>query len=84
MLVIPGQAAKDVCDRQVGVSRRDLLRIGGSGVLGMGLGSMLELKAKANTSEAGGGGPGAPDADRVGRWFLELADGNQSQSYHSL
>ncbi|HJN67573.1 MAG: DUF1501 domain-containing protein [Pirellulales bacterium] len=71
MLVIPGQAAKDVCDRQVGVSRRDLLRIGGSGVLGMGLGSMLELKAKANTSEAGGGGPGWGKAKSIILCYLQ-------------
>ena len=58
MLVIPGQAAKDLCDRNLGVSRRDLLRVGGAGMLGMGLGSMLELQALANRSEGVGGGPG--------------------------
>ena len=40
MLVIPGQVAKDLCDRQLGVSRRDLLRVGGAGRLGLGLGAV--------------------------------------------
>ena len=35
MLVIPGAAAANDCDR---VTRRDLLRVGGSGVLGLTLG----------------------------------------------
>ena len=49
MLVIPGQAGKDVCDKQLGVTRRDLMRVGGSGMLGLSLGSMLELQsAQAN------------------------------------
>ena len=34
MLIIPGQPGKDVCDRGVGVTRRDLLRVGGSAMLG--------------------------------------------------
>ncbi|HRF00607.1 MAG TPA: DUF1501 domain-containing protein [Pirellulaceae bacterium] len=48
MLVIPGQqVSKDLCDRQLGPSRRDLLRIGGSGILGITLGQMLTLQAQA-------------------------------------
>jgi hypothetical protein len=38
MLVIPGRAAANDCDR---VTRRDLLRVGGSAVLGVGLADML-------------------------------------------
>ena len=34
MLVIPGQSGKDLCDQQLGITRRDLLRVGGSAVLG--------------------------------------------------
>jgi Protein of unknown function (DUF1501) len=45
MLIIPGQAGKDVCDRSVGISRRDLMRVGGSAVLGMSLGKMFECQA---------------------------------------
>ena len=45
MLIVPGQAGKDLCDPHLGYTRRDLLRVGGSGLLGLSLGSMLELKA---------------------------------------
>ena len=41
MLAIPGFTGRDTCD---GVSRRDLLRIGGSGVLGISLASLFALK----------------------------------------
>jgi hypothetical protein len=54
MLVIPGQRAKDVCDAQLGMSRRALLRVGGSSVLGLTLGSMLKLQSQA--AETGGAG----------------------------
>ncbi len=47
MLVVPGQVGKDVCDRHVGMTRRDLLRVGGSGVLGLSLGTMLQLQDSA-------------------------------------
>ena len=47
MLVIPGQSGKDLCDRHLGITRRDLLRVGGSGMLGLTLGSMLKLKSAA-------------------------------------
>src|SRR5262245_47620687 len=52
MLVIPGAPGKD-CD---GVTRRDLLRIGGSGILGVTLGQIFALqKASADPGEPGGG-----------------------------
>jgi uncharacterized protein (DUF1501 family) len=54
MLVIPGQPGKDLCDRNLGVTRRDLLRVGGSGLLGLTLGSMFRLQAQANDSQAVG------------------------------
>ena len=44
MIRITGHAGKDLCDRELGVSRRDVLRIGGSGMLGMTLGTMLGLR----------------------------------------
>ena len=56
MLVIPGQAAKDVCDRHVGISRRQLLSVGGSTMLGMTLGQMLQAKAAKSESALAGGG----------------------------
>ncbi len=45
MIIVPGQAGKDLCDRDLGVTRRDLLRVGGSGLLGLSLGSMLQLQS---------------------------------------
>jgi hypothetical protein len=53
MLIVPGQAGKDLCDPHLGYTRRDLLRVGGSGLLGLSLGSMLELKAAAAPDAAG-------------------------------
>ncbi len=59
MLVIPGQqVSKDLCDRQLGPSRRDLLRIGGSGILGVTLGQMLTLQAQARPAAASSPGFG--------------------------
>lgn len=55
MLSIEGPSGKDLCDKELGVSRRDVLRIGGSGVLGLTLGSMLKLQAASANSEAIGG-----------------------------
>lgn len=45
MLVIPGSKAKDVCDSHLGPTRRDLLRVGGSAMLGLSLGQMLNLQS---------------------------------------
>jgi hypothetical protein len=64
MLVIPAGFAKDTCD---GVTRRDLLRVGGSGVLGLSLAQLFQLqKASANTAkETTAGGPGFGKAKSV-------------------
>lgn len=61
MLVIPGQqAGKDVCDPHVGVTRRDLLRVGGSMMMGATLGQLLQLRdAQAHPVRAGNGFGGA-------------------------
>ncbi|HEY2840928.1 MAG TPA: DUF1501 domain-containing protein [Pirellulales bacterium] len=47
MLVIPGRAGKDTCD---GVTRRELLRVGGSSMLGLSLADLL--KSRAGAAEA--------------------------------
>ena len=44
MIRIVGRPGKDLCDRELKITRRDILRIGGSGMLGMSLGTMLGLK----------------------------------------
>src|SRR3954464_10266004 len=61
MIIVPGQAGKDLCDPQLGMTRRDILRVGGSGLLGMSLGSMLELQAvSARAADIAGGASGGP------------------------
>lgn len=59
MLRIQGSPGKDLCDSHLSVTRRDLLRVGGSGMLGLSLGSMLQLRdAQANAELTGGPGWG--------------------------
>lgn len=56
MLVIPGIANRDTCD---GVTRRELIRVGGSAMFGLSLANLLRSdKARANESTAGGPGWG--------------------------
>src|SRR5437870_5112113 len=54
MLVIPGPASKDTCD---GITRRELLRVGGSAIFGLSLANMLGLQ-RASANQAGGPGFG--------------------------
>jgi len=57
MIRIPGRPGKDLCDSNVGVTRRDVLRVGGSSMLGLSLGSMLQAQAvRAAESTTGGFG----------------------------
>jgi uncharacterized protein (DUF1501 family) len=68
MLVIPGQPGKDLCDRGLGVTRRDLLRVGGSAMLGLGLGGLFEAQAQAKET---GGGPGWGKAKNIILLYLQ-------------
>ena len=69
MLCVPGQPGKDVCDKNLGVTRRDILRVGGSAVMGMTLGGLLGLKsAQANS---GSKGPGFGKAKSVIMLYLQ-------------
>lgn len=57
MWTIKGHAGNDLCDRGLTMNRRDVLRVGGSGMLGLSLGSMLQLQAaSAKESPVGGWG----------------------------
>ncbi len=47
MIRIPGNPGRDLCDSHLGITRRDLLRVGGSAIMGLSLGSLLNLKARA-------------------------------------
>jgi uncharacterized protein (DUF1501 family) len=70
MLSILGQRGRDLCDRGLEMSRRDILRVGGSGMFGLTLGSMLQMKAQAQES-AIGGGPGWGKAKSVVLIYLQ-------------
>ncbi len=67
MLVVPGRSNKDTCD---GVTRREMLRVGGSAMMGLSLANMLKLKA-AQGSESVGGGPGWNKAKSVILLYLQ-------------
>ena len=58
MIGIPGDLGKDLCDAHLPMSRRDVLRVGGSSMLGLTLGSMLQLKAENKAAHVGGPGWG--------------------------
>src|SRR5207245_8994463 len=69
MLVIPGQPGRDTCD---GITRRDLLRVGGSALLGVSLANLFQLQeASAKSSEAKYGGPGFGKAKSVILVYLQ-------------
>ena len=71
MIIVPGQAGKDLCDPQLGVTRRDILRVGGSGLLGLGLGSMLELQAVSARGGEASRGPGWGKAKSIIMVYLQ-------------
>ena len=51
MIRIPGAVAKDLCDSHLQPSRRDFLRVGGAGILGMSLNNILAVQsASANST----------------------------------
>jgi hypothetical protein len=74
MIIVPGSAGKDLCDPHLGITRRDILRVGGSGLLGLSLGSILQLQA-ASAGAVGGakghGGPGWSKAKSVIMVYLQ-------------
>lgn len=55
MIRIPGEFSTDLCDPQLKMTRRDLLRVGGSGMLGLTLGSMFQMQAHAKQQKHSGG-----------------------------
>jgi hypothetical protein len=70
MLVIPGQRGKDLCDSHLGVTRRAVLRVGGSGLLGATLGGMFQMQAKA-AEQARTGGAGWGKAKSIIMCYLQ-------------
>ncbi len=55
MFRISGGIAKDLCDSKLLPTRRDVLRVGGAGMLGLTIGPLLELRALASDLSVGGG-----------------------------
>src|SRR6266480_4911995 len=68
MLVIPGAQDKATCD---GMTRRELLRVGGSALLGLSLADIFSLKAQATTQPAVNHGPGWNRAKSVIMIYLQ-------------
>jgi hypothetical protein len=68
MIRIPGLPGKDLCDPSLGTTRRDILRVGASGMLGMSLGGMLELQAGQAQLH---GGPGWGKAKSIIMVYLQ-------------
>src|SRR5437773_6873077 len=67
MLVIPGFAGKDTCD---GITRRELLRVGGSAVFGFSLANLFSWQ-KASAKQNYTGGPGFGKAKSVILVYLQ-------------
>ena len=54
MFRLPGVPGKDLCDSHLGISRRDILRVGGASMLGLTLNNIL----RAQTASAASGSAG--------------------------
>jgi Protein of unknown function (DUF1501) len=70
MIKIPGGLCTDLCDPNLKLTRRDLLRVGGSGILGLTLGSIFQMQARAKEAHKGGG-PGWGKAKSVILCYLQ-------------
>ena len=72
MIRLPGGLNTDLCDTHAKLTRRDLLRLGGSSILGLSLGQLLNLQAKAAVPGAATkGGPGWGKAKSVIMVYLQ-------------
>ena len=70
MFRIPGPKGKDLCDSHLGINRRDFLRVGGAGMLGMTLNNILRAQSASSTSTFAGG-PGWGKAKSVIMVYLQ-------------
>jgi uncharacterized protein (DUF1501 family) len=73
MFRIIGPRAKDLCDAHLRPTRRDILRVGSAGMLGLSLSSLLKLQSvqAAGAASATGGGPGWGKAKRILMVYLQ-------------
>jgi hypothetical protein len=69
MLVIPGAPGRDTCDR--GLTRRELLRVGGSAVFGFSLAQLIGLQEANAANPTPAGGPGFGKAKSVILIYLQ-------------
>jgi uncharacterized protein (DUF1501 family) len=58
MFRLPGVPGKDLCDSHLGISRRDILRVGGASMLGMTLNNIFRAQAASAGGAAGRAGWG--------------------------
>lgn len=73
MFRILGSAGRDLCDGHLGVTRRDVLRVGASGLFGLSLPQMLQLQA-ANANDSSS----APGWNRAKRMIMVYLQGGPS------
>jgi uncharacterized protein (DUF1501 family) len=66
---ILGERAQDLCDRGIGATRRDVLRVGGAGMIGLGLADLFRLQASQTAGSQGG--PGWNKAKRLVLIYLQ-------------
>lgn len=71
MIKLPGGTCSDLCDPHLKLTRRDLLRVGGAGMLGLSLGSLFKLQALAGEPTGRAGGPGWGTAKNVVMIYLQ-------------
>ena len=71
MLIIPGESGKDLCDKSLGVTRRDILRVGGSAFMGLTLAQLLQGESKAAQEDGYVGGPGFGKAKSIILVYLQ-------------
>ena len=71
MIKITGGTCSDLCDPQLKMTRRDLLRVGGASMLGLSLGSLFKLQAFAGEPGKRAGGPGWGTAKNVVMIYLQ-------------
>src|SRR5207247_4995627 len=69
MLIVPGSPGS-LCGRHPGPSRRDVLRVGGSALLGASLGGLFRMQA-ASAEQGKGGGPGWGKAKSIIMLYLQ-------------
>jgi hypothetical protein len=78
MLTIPGRSGGDTCDAALNATRRDVLRVGASGLMGFSLAGLLELQAKAADNASATKPRGGPGWGRAKNIILVYLQGGPS------